>query len=57
MDSGTRLIEAQPGEVDPGSALQFRVLELQRLIAELLQKNQELREALARAGTRSRNQS
>ena len=50
MDSGTRLIEAQPGEVDPGSALQLRVLELQRLVAELLEKNQDLRQALAKAG-------
>jgi len=50
MDPGTRLIEAQPGEVDPGSALQLRVLELQRLVAELLEKNQDLRQALAKAG-------
>lgn len=49
MDSGTHLTEAHVGEVDPGSALEIRVLELQRLIAELLQKNQELREALAKA--------
>jgi hypothetical protein len=50
MDPGTRLSEGQLNEVDPGSALQFRVLELQRLVAELLQKNQELRQALAKAG-------
>lgn len=47
MDAGSSLNERTASAPDP--ALLLRVLELQRLVAELLEKNEELREALARA--------
>ncbi len=45
MEPGARLTIAA-SEVDPGSALQLRIVQLQHLVADLLQKNQELRQAL-----------
>lgn len=49
MEPGARLTAAA-AEANSETALKLRVLQLQHLVGELLQKNQELRQALAEAG-------
>lgn len=49
MDTGTGLIGGLGAEGNSEAALRDRILRLQHLVAELLIRNQELRESLAAA--------
>lgn len=51
------LTSANLAEADPELALRLQVAHLQHLVTELLRKNQELRQALAKAGAGPSTQS